>query len=187
MLRAAACGCSAILMVGAITSGAAQDRAKSGFGVLHPTLQLNVRTEVRSESAKPGDKVEFKTLEGTMLQGNLIPRSSKVIGRVVTAQGREGLRPAMLCVRLERATWDKGEVQLEGYLTTELITRMVMVDEFGRKTTIHLFRANMPDLKLLKSSSGPTTLMREENNVVLKRGMTMMGEITDVESIRAQR
>lgn len=112
MLRAAACGCAAVLMVYAISAGA-QDRPGSRHGALRPTLQLTVRTEIRSENAKPGDEVEFKTLEGAMLQGNVIPKSTKVMGRVISAQGLEGLRPAMLCVRLERATWEKGEVQLK--------------------------------------------------------------------------
>ena len=186
MLRAAACGCMTVLAIGAI-SCEAQERSALQHGALRPTLQLNVRTEVRSEKAKPGDEVEFKTLEGAMLQGNVIPKSTKVMGKVVSAQGRAGLRPAMLCVRLEKATWDKGEVQLEGYVTTELITRIVTVDEFGTKRPVHLFQARMPDLKLMRSSMGPTTLMREQNNVVLKRGMAVLGEITDVESIRAQR
>ena len=45
----------------------------------------------------------------------------------------------------------------------------------------------MPDLKLLRSKDGTTTLMRDHNNVVLKRGMSMLGEITDVSSIQARR
>lgn len=81
----------------------------------------------------------------------------------------------------------KGRGSVEGYLTAELITRIVTMDEFGTKRPVHLFKANMPDLKLLRSSNGLTMLMREQSNVVLKRGMTMLGEITDVESIRAQR
>jgi hypothetical protein len=45
----------------------------------------------------------------------------------------------------------------------------------------------MPDLKLLRSKDGTTTLMREQNNVVLNRGMSVLGEITDVSSIQAKR
>jgi hypothetical protein len=186
MLRAAACGCAAVLIVGGALS-AAQDRSRPENAALRPTLPLEVRTEVRSERAKLGDEVKFKTLQGSIFNGSVIPKSTEVFGRVVSAQGRETGSPAMLCVRLERAAWRDGEVQLQGYVTSEMVIRIVTMDGFGTKRLLHQFSRKMPDLKLLRSKDGTTTLMREQNNVVLNRGMSVLGEITDVSSIQAKR
>jgi|tagenome__1003787_1003787.scaffolds.fasta_scaffold20857199_1 hypothetical protein len=186
MLRAAACGFAVALMAQAIP-GMAQEHWQVEQAALRPTLPLEVRTDVRSERAKVGDEVKFKTVQGGIFRGNVIPKSTEVVGKVISVQSRESGGPGKLCVRLERATWKNGEVQLQGYVTSELVTRIVTIDGFGKKETVHQFGRNMPDLRLLRSVDGTTTLMRERNNVVLKRGMTMLGEITDVSSIEASR
>jgi len=131
--------------------------------------------------------VKFKTLQGSIFHGNVIPKSSDVFGRVVSVQARADGMPGKLCVRLERATWKQGEVQLQGYVTSEVVVRLVTYEGFGVKRPIHLFGRRMPDLKLLRSTDGTATLLRDQENVVLKRGMTMLGEVTDVSSIQARR
>jgi hypothetical protein len=186
MLRAAACGFAGVLFAGAIAC-VGQEYPRGGEAALRPTLPLEVKTEVRSERAKFGDEVKFKTVQGSIFHGNVIPKSSEVFGRVVSVQAREDGVPAKLCVQLERATWKKGEVQLRGYVTSEVVTRIVTYEGFGVKRPVHLFSRRMPDLKLLRSTDGTATLLRDQENVVLKRGMTMLGEITDVSSIQARR
>jgi hypothetical protein len=186
MLRAAACGFAAVLLAGGIPT-MAQERVRSDGAVLRPTLALEVKTEVRSERAQFGDEVRFKTLQGSIFNGTVIPKSSEVFGRVIRVQAQEDGLPAKLCVRLERATWKDGEVNLQGYVTTELVVRIVTYEGYGVKRPVHLFNRKMPDMKLLRSTDGTTTLLREQNNVVLKRGMTMLGEISDISSIEARR
>jgi hypothetical protein len=186
MLRAAACGFAAFLLVGGIPS-VAQERVRSDGAVLRPTLPLEVKTEVRSERAQFGDEVKFKTMQGSIFNGTVIPKSSEVFGKVIRVQAREDGVPAKLCVRLERATWKEGEVHLKGYVTAEMVFRIVTFEGYGVKREVHQFGRKMPDLKLLRSEDGTTTLLRERNNVVLKRGMTMVGEISDVSSIEARR
>ena len=66
---------------------AAQERSRPENAALRPTLPLEVRTEVRSERAKLGDEVKFKTLQGSIFNGSVIPKSTEVFGRVVSAQG----------------------------------------------------------------------------------------------------
>jgi hypothetical protein len=186
MLRAAACGFAGVLFVGGIAC-VGQEHSKLDQTVLRPTIALEVKTEVRSERAKFGDEVKFKTLQGSIFHGSVIPKSSDIFGRVISVQAREHGMPAKLCVRLERATWKQGEVRLQGYVTSEMVVRIVTYETFGVKRPVHLFSRRMPDLKLLRSTDGTTTLLRDQENVVLKRGMTMLGEITDVSSIQARR
>jgi hypothetical protein len=186
VLRAAACGFAGMLFVGGIAC-VGQEHSIPDQAVVRSTLPLEVKTEVGSERAKFGDEVKFKTLQGSIFHGSVIPRSSDVFGRVVGVQAREDGVPAKLCVRLERAIWKEGEVQLQGYVTNEMVVRLVTYEGFGVKRPIHIFSRKMPDLKLLRSTDGTTTLLRDQENVVLKRGMTMLGEITDVSSIQARR
>lgn len=186
MLRAAAFGfAGALFACGILCVG--QENSRTVQAVLRPTLPLEVKTEVRSERAKSGDEVRFRTLQGSIFNGSVIPKSADVVGRVVSVQAQEDGVPAQLCIRLDRATWKEGEVQLRGYVTSEVVVRLVTYESFGVKRPLHLFSRNMPDLKLLRSKDGTTTLLREDNNVVLKRGMTMLGEISDVSSIQARR
>lgn len=83
-------------------------------------IPVEVRSKIKSESAKVGDTVEFRTTIAVLIGKNVVvPENSEVLGTVVDVQhnGTDGPR-SLVRIRIHTLRWKSGETALNAIVAS---------------------------------------------------------------------
>lgn len=109
-----------ILMVAAAFAQAQQEPASPATANAM-SIPAELTKTVRAENAQRGAPVEFRTLEAVLLpNGLVIPRNTKLTGRIVGAAPLQGDKPSWLVLLVERAAWKDQTVSLHAYIASQI-------------------------------------------------------------------
>jgi hypothetical protein len=76
-------------------------------------LLVQLRTAMATATAKPGAALEFQTTAGVLIgSGIVVPRGSRVFGKVEEVRSGSSAAGAVLRVSLDRLEWDGGSTAL---------------------------------------------------------------------------
>lgn len=81
-------------------------------------IPVEIRTRIKSGSAKVGDPIEFRTTEAVLIGNNVVvPENSSVLGTIVEVQ-HGGEPRAMVRIRIHTLRWKSGESMLNAIVAS---------------------------------------------------------------------
>jgi hypothetical protein len=76
---------------------------------------------VRADKARPGDPVEFRTLEAVLVEKSLVmPADTRLFGRVLSAGAKQDNKNSWLAVVVDRAEWKEHKVSLRAFIAAQI-------------------------------------------------------------------
>lgn len=112
---------SIVLLVFAVLPALAQ---QPGASVV-PAGQLSIPAElsktVRADKARPGDKVEFRTVEPVLVsKGIVMPTNTLLVGRILNASPKQEGKNSWLVLVVERAEWKQHSLPLHAFVAAQI-------------------------------------------------------------------
>jgi hypothetical protein len=118
-------GCISVLLLTACLSPGQQTKT-SVRPVNGVSIPAQLTTTIRADKVHRGDPVEFRTVEAVLVgNGVVMPKNTKLAGRVVGAAPRLGEKPSWLVLLVERAEWKNESVPLHAFIASQLSIEQV--------------------------------------------------------------
>jgi len=111
----------ALLAFNALIATAQQPAASSFACSGKLTIPARLTRIVRADKARPGDPVEFRTLEAVLVSKDLVmPDNTLLRGRILSTGAKQEGRNSWLALLVERAEWKQHSLPLHAFITAQI-------------------------------------------------------------------
>ena len=133
---------------------------------------VDVRSTVKSKSAKVGDAVEFRTVEAVLIGHNIVvPEDATILGTITEVRNQSSAnRGSLVRIRIHTLRWEGGEACLNAMVTS--IGR-------GRLNQPNWFRRRLPTflegIRIVShlQENAYTDFMSNRKDITIRSGVTL--------------
>jgi hypothetical protein len=162
--------------------------AAQQFFTVQPETRFPVelRKTIRASRARPGDVIEFRTLEPVLIgHGVVAPRDAALVGRIVFARLDNAAAPrSMIRIRVEGLRWKSGQARINAIVGGMFYARSAYIYSVpgGAKPTFMEGISITPHL----TREASTDFYSDLKEVVLRKGILLQLRhiVTDDERLR---
>jgi hypothetical protein len=165
------------------------------------TIPVQLTKSIKADKAHPGDAVEFRMAEA-ILAGNgiVIPAKARLFGRIVSAESKEGNRPSVLSLLVERVEWGGHVLHLHAFVsgwgtkrvlnrTADCVLRAHPVPRGSPNTFVTICSSHtaeryepaslshkqlMAEISILQNQENGASVLTSKKNIRLPSGLLLM-------------